>query len=167
MPVSQIDTTGLAAAAGITQGQLGSNVAGNGPAFSAYQSSAQTGLTVAWTKISLQAELFDTNNSFDSTTNYRFQPTVAGYYMLIGNIYFTTTGINNYIAIYKNGNGVVYGTAYPTASGASNPYSSVTTFVYMNGTTDYVELWGYATNTWSTGIGIPATYLQGFLARAA
>ena len=141
--------------------------AGNGPAFSAYQSTGQTGLTAAWTKISLQTELFDTNNNFDSTTNFRFTPTVAGYYMFVGNIYFTTTAINNYIAIYKNGSAIVYGTAYPTASGGSYPYSSVSTFAYMNGTTDYVELWGYATNAWSTGTGIPSTYLQGFLARTA
>jgi hypothetical protein len=154
-------------AAGVTQSYLGAGVAGNGPAFSAYQSTAQTGITTAWTKISLQTELFDTNNNFDKDTNYRFQPTVAGYYMFVGNIYFTTSGINNYIAIYKNGSAIVYGTAYPTGAGGSNPYSSVSTFAYMNGTTDYVELWGYATNTWSTGTGIPSTYLQGFLARAA
>jgi hypothetical protein len=147
--------------------QLVGDLESAAPAFSAYQSTAQTGITTAWTKISLQTELFDTNNNFDSTTNYRFTPTVAGYYLFTGNIYFAVSGINNYISIYKNGSAIVYGTAYPTASGASFPYSSVSTLAYMNGSTDYVELWGYATNTWDTGTGIPSTYLQGFLARAA
>jgi hypothetical protein len=141
---------------------------GNGPAFSAYQSTGQTGLSNSvYTKISLQTELFDTNNNFDSTTNYRFTPTVAGYYMLIGSLYFTTVGINNYISIWKNGSAIAYGTAYPTASGASNPFSTITTLTYLNGTTDYVELYGYATNTWSTGVGAANTYFQGFLARGA
>lgn len=176
MPLSTIDTASLTDSAitsakiadgAVAQADLATNVAGNGPAFSAYQSTAQTGLSAAWNKISLQTESFDTNSNFDSTTNYRFTPTVAGYYMFVGNIYFVTSAINNYISIYKNGSAIVYGTAYPTASGGSNPYSSVSTFAYMNGTTDYVELWGYATNTWSTGVGIPSTYLQGFLARAA
>jgi hypothetical protein len=160
-------TTAKIADANVTQAKLAAGVAGNGPAFSAYQSTAQTGLTTAWTKISLQTEDFDTNNNFDPTTNYRFTPTVAGYYLFVGGVYFVTSAINNYISIYKNGSPIVYGTAYPTGGGASNPYSNVTTFAYMNGTTDYVELYGYATNTWATGTGANSTYLEGFLARAA
>jgi hypothetical protein len=162
-----IITTAEIADANVTQAKLATGVAGNGPAFHAYQSTAQTGLSTAWTKISLQAEVFDTNSNFDSTTDYRFLPTVAGYYMFICGVYFVTSGINNYISIYRNGSPIVYGTAYPTASGASNPYTNGSTLAYMNGTTDYVELYGYATNTWSTGTGTNSTYLQGFLARAA
>ena len=48
-----------------------------GPAFSAYQSSAQTLSSNTVTKIQFQTEEFDTANCFDSTTNYRFTPNVA------------------------------------------------------------------------------------------
>ena len=150
--------------ANVTQAKLASGVAGTGPAFSAYQSTAQTGLSSAYNKILLQTESYDTNNNFASS---RFTPTVAGYYMIIGNIYFVTSAINNYITIYKNGSPFAYGTAYPTGGGASNPYSNMSALVYCNGSTDYIELYGYATNTWATGDGASSTFLQGFLARAA
>jgi hypothetical protein len=56
------------------------------PAFRAYKTSAQTISSSTFTKVSLQAESFDVTNAFDSTTNYRFQPTVAGYYQANGTI---------------------------------------------------------------------------------
>lgn len=55
-------------------------VAINGPAFSAYQSSAQTLSSGTITKIEFQTEEFDTDNCFDNAINYRFTPNVAGYY---------------------------------------------------------------------------------------
>ena len=63
---------------GVTQG-----VFGNQPAFSVYLSSNQTGVTNSTsTKIQFNTKVFDTNSNFDSSTNYRFTPTVAGYYQL-------------------------------------------------------------------------------------
>ena len=47
-------------------------VSGGMPAFSAWQSSAQTLSSNTLTKIQLQTEEFDTNNCFDHITNYRF-----------------------------------------------------------------------------------------------
>lgn len=80
----------------VTQGMLASGVAATGPAFSAYPSAQQNPVTVnTWVKVTLNAEEYDTANCFDSTTNYRFTPNVAGYYHLTGNINF-----NNGNAIY-------------------------------------------------------------------
>jgi hypothetical protein len=74
-----------------------------GPAFSAYQSSGQViGASVA-TKIQFQTEVFDTAAAFDSTTNYRFTPLVAGYYQATGGIYFGAGAQGNQLYIYKNG----------------------------------------------------------------
>jgi hypothetical protein len=61
-------------------------VSGNMPAFSAYQSSGQTLSSATATKLNFQTEEFDTNNNFDSTTNMRFTPTVAGYYQVNGGL---------------------------------------------------------------------------------
>ena len=74
-------TTAKIVDASVTQAKLGAGVSGNGPAFSANRATSnQTVTSAALTKVQLNAETFDTDNAFDSTTNYRFQPTVAGYY---------------------------------------------------------------------------------------
>jgi len=59
-------TTGSSAV--VTQAMLGTNVAGNGPAFSAYLSADQTITSSTFTKVQLNAELFDTNSNFDTKT---------------------------------------------------------------------------------------------------
>jgi hypothetical protein len=48
-----------------------------------------------FTKVQINTEEFDTNSNFDSTTNYRFTPTVAGYYQVNGSV-------NNYSSTYAN-----------------------------------------------------------------
>mgnify|MGYP003348389678 CR=1 FL=1 len=52
------------------------------PAFSAVPNQNQSVTSGSEVKVSLQTKLFDTANAFDNTTNYRFQPTVAGYYQI-------------------------------------------------------------------------------------
>ena len=84
-------------------GDLPSTIAG--PAFSAWQSVQQTGITVnTWTKVTLTTETFDTNSNYDTSTS-KFTPTVAGYYYITGSV--TIVGANSayYVigAIYKNG----------------------------------------------------------------
>ena len=50
----------------------------NAPAFSAYRLTDQSVTGSTWTKVQLGTEEFDTANAFDSSTNYRFTPQVAG-----------------------------------------------------------------------------------------
>jgi len=123
----------------------GSTFAGTGPAFSAYQSTASISVTTAvWTKVTLNVEDFDTANCFDSTTNYRFTPNVAGYYIVGGCIRVTSATLtNSRVAVYKNG--TAYRRIFDTATNTSQPAGSC--LVYMNGTTDYVELYGLVTGT--------------------
>jgi hypothetical protein len=120
-----------------------STIAGTGPAFFAYSATGTT-LTAATTvKIILDTELFDTNSNFDSTTNYRFTPTVAGYYQVNG--VMTVNFWNGTILavyVFKNGNNYCAGnTGYPQTTGGVR--SVVSTLVYMNGTTDYIEMYGF------------------------
>jgi len=124
---------------------------GGVPAFGVYQSVQQTGITAStWTKITLTTENFDTNNNFASS---RFTPTVAGYYQINGTV--TLVGANTayfvICAIYKNG--AIYTQSQPCI-GNSNFYPTVNcgAIVYLNGSTDYVELYGYggANGAWST-----------------
>ena len=134
-------------------------VSGNMPAFSAVQSSSQTVTLNTWTKIQLQTEEFDTANCFDNTTNYRFTPNVAGYYQISGGIQVLTNLTTILLQIYKNGSGEKYLAYTSTSTGAA--YGSA--LIYLNGSTDYVELYGYIGATQ----GLTATYFQGAMVRAA
>jgi len=150
-------------------GDLPSTIAG--PAFSAWQSVQQTGITVnTWTKVTLTTETFDTNSNYDTSTS-KFTPTVAGYYYITGSV--TIVGANSayYVigAIYKNG--TQYSQFSPVSGGGSyyptsGPFGNI---VYFNGTTDYVELYvfGSAGGAFDTFNNAVNTNFSGHLVRAA
>lgn len=166
MAISKITTNSVGAGT-ITQPLMGTNVAGNGPAFSAYQSTAQANLTAStYTKILFQTEEFDTNNNFDSTTNYRFTPTVAGYYQINSLLSFLGTPAVPTIIIYKNGAVYKYGVFF--GGGVANPSLNVSSVVYLNGSTDYVEIYAYTTTAGITmQTGASPTYFNGAMIRSA
>lgn len=141
----------------------------DGPAFSAYQGTSQTLTSTVYTKIALNTERFDTNNNFDSTTNYRFTPTVAGYYQINYEVYGTTTStITSFVgALYKNGS--VYEYNIINTLNNSQAYSG-SSLVFMNGSTDYLELYisvaGAGTLTASAASGA-TNFMSGSLVRGA
>jgi hypothetical protein len=140
-------------------------VSGNMPAFSAYRSSSnQSFSTSTWTKVQLNSEEFDTNNCFDSTTNYRFTPTVAGYYQFSGAIAFSGTVGRSLVSFWKNG--AEYKTGIDLSTGVIKLNTSA--LIYCNGTTDYVELYGYCVGvSLAFDANQQATYMTGALVRAA
>jgi len=143
--------------------------AGTGPAFRASASALQSLTNQTNTKITLDVELFDTNNNFASS---RFTPTVAGYYLIAGQV-STNTTLNNvplYVQIFKNGSSIGSNVGVGTTSSSTGCH--ITSLVYMNGSTDYVELYAQPNaGTINTLITTFATYdslyFQGFLVRAA
>jgi hypothetical protein len=148
----------------VTQSKLGAGVAGNGPAFSAYQSTAQTALTAnTWTKIAFQTEEWDTASCYDNATNFRFTPNVAGYYLITGGVSPGAAAASVLPAIYKNGSLYRYGN-YVTANASSQVISSV---VYFNGSTDYVEIYAQFGTTQAPQNSSFATYFQASMVRAA
>jgi len=158
--------------ASVTQAKLGTNVAGNGPAFSAYLSGTDQSVSSnTWVKVQLNSENFDTANCFDSTTNYRFTPTVAGYYQVSGQIYSESSssyGTGIFVAIYKNGTVYRAASVYnTTAATASTP--SISSLVYLNGTSDYIEMYGYYVSGASMKFGVSGgnTAFSGLLVRSA
>ena len=140
-----------------------------GPAFSAYRNNALSISATTITKIALDSELFDTNSCFDSTTNYRFTPNVAGYYQLNGGVMVATTTTTQWIQtmIYKNGTEVCRGSSAITGQSGAYPESTAATLLYLNGTSDYVELYAYSNTSLNFNVGIQHVYFNGFLARAA
>ena len=129
------------------------------PAFSAYQSSAQTLSTVTDTKILFQTEEFDTNNNFASST---FTPTVAGYYQVSASIRMGTSSTLIRMMIWKNGGSYKIGTDVPTANNGL-----VSTLVYCNGTTDYIEAYGLIVTSQALATGYNTTWFNGVMVRSA
>lgn len=147
----------------LTTGTAGVPV--NGPAFSAYPSTNQTVTSSTFTKIQLNTEIFDTNNCFDSTTNYRFTPTVAGYYQINASMGFTGIVSRVIIDIYKNGSEYLRGTDVLITGNNI----STSCLVYFNGSTDYVESFAFITGTGTlTVVGNSVlTQFSGAMVRAA
>jgi hypothetical protein len=151
----------------VTQAKFSTNVAGNGPTFSAYPSATQSISAGTWTKMQFNTEEWDIGSYYDNATNYRYQPLVAGYYHITGSAESNAVAQNYYLcSVYKNGSQYSYGSNYP-ASASAGPGAIVSTLVYLNGSTDYVELWAIGTNAWTRGSSRVASYFQGVLVRSA
>jgi hypothetical protein len=137
----------------MTKTNLFSGVAVNAPAFSVYRSGDQSVSSAVDTKIQFNAEDFDTNSNFDSTTNYRFTPTVAGYYQLNLQLTFYNNGAGAYYQAYIFKNGSLYKQATATGQTLNQIAVGVSEIIYFNGTTDYVEGFGMVTGTYLTFVG--------------
>jgi hypothetical protein len=167
--------TGLSAGglpdATIVQADLATGIAGTGPAFSAYAGSSQSiaanGTSV---KVSANTEEFDTASCYD-TSLARFQPNVAGYYQINGcaTLLNASSTRNFGTSIFKNGSVFKQGTTVPIFA-SDYAGSNVSAVIYLNGTTDYVELFCF--NNHSSAIstvvsGVSFCYFNGALVRAA
>lgn len=140
-------------------------VSGNMPAFSAYSSVGTTVSASTWTKLNFNTEEFDTANAFDSTTNFRFTPQVAGYYQI--NAAWQSNAItgNAYIAIYKNGSIYKFGSVMAAGTVGCEPV--VSSLVLLNGSTDYVEIYAFSSISASATAQAQNTYVNGCLARTS
>jgi hypothetical protein len=122
-------------------------VSGNMPAFSYYATADQTLTSGSTTKVVYPTSLYDTTSGMYSSS--RFTPTVAGYYNIYA--FFEWQGQNSdtgrAIFIYKNGSSYRRGQQFSGTGG--NSQCAVNGIVYMNGSTDYLEIYAVQ-NTGST-----------------
>ena len=133
-------------------------VSGNMPAFNAFPSSNQSVTTNTFTLINFQTKTgvgFDTAGAFNNTGStvtlngisvpaYAFAPPVAGYYQISVSLAPNTTITREILNLYKNGASAYYGSDI-TATNISGMNCSW--LVYLNGTSDYIQLYGYATGS--------------------
>ena len=145
-------------------------VSGNMPAFAVWGSSGTSLTNNINTKITYDTEEFDTNNNFASS---RFTPTVAGYYQISGSVQISVSSgfsVRGLASIYKNGSEYKRGGyQWPNTGGSTSTYQ-VCSVVYLNGSTDYVELFGFnesANSPIFDGSGGSACYFSGSLVRTA
>lgn len=152
----QVYTSG-GASADPTWGNLGQ------PYFQAYLSASQTVTANTFTKCQFNTKNFDSGTYYDATTNYRFTPLVAGKYKVTVSIQLAeTAGAGTYAsAIYKNGAVVFEAQDSITPTTTSNFSVQASAIVSMNGTTDYIEGWGFTPGT-TFGAGAPLTYIEAY-----
>lgn len=138
--------------------------ASSGPAFAVYRNtSAQSISGSTWTKAQLQTEEFDTAGNYDPTTNYRFTPTTAGYYQinLTLSIYPSSRAM---CAIYKNGTSYkLFSDQIASADQIAGGGGAV---VYMNGTTDYIEAYGWSIGASNIYFGLDTSFMSGVWIRS-
>lgn len=179
--VSSVSNAIAATAGSVQQTYLAPNVAGNGPAFSAYKSSGagvQNISSGVYNLVSFDTEEYDTASSYNntgstvgSTPAWAFKPSVAGYYLvssscdLLGN---AGTLVATTLGVFKNG-GNFKATA-PVNSGytGSESVMSVSAVVYLDGVSDYIQIYAYGSATSPrVAAGQPWTFFQASLLRAA
>jgi len=160
---------GAITAADLASGVLGANT----PYFRAYQSGTSQNLGTAgdWTKIQMNTETVDSASAYD-TSNYRFTPLKAGYYFISGAVVTYNTNYTyrwQQIAVYKNGSQYNRSTIDYNNSNCYGAGITVNALVYLNGSTDYVELYcrAYANgNTVGIDEASNSSYWSGFFLTA-
>ena len=112
--------------------------ASSGPTFAAKDSGNQTVTANTWTKKTLQTELWDTDSCFASS---RFTPNKAGYYQINAALYSAGSCFGS---IYLNG--VDTNAKEITYQNTAGRNTTGSMLFYLNGTTDYLELYLYSSN---------------------
>jgi hypothetical protein len=136
-----------------------------GPCFSAYAGASTSIGAGAIVKVAFSLKEFDLTTAFDNATNYRFTPLVAGYYQVNSKV--STNDATGYHSCRLNKNGAIYKSGpltYPTASAGE---SLVSALVFLNGSTDYIEIFAYSSQAATISTGSDTTYFQACLMRAA
>jgi len=126
----------------------------------------QTISTGVDTLINLDTEVFDTANSFDTST-HKFTPLVAGKYFVSASAICNGSSTGCSTEVWKNG--ALYSKATTNASGVAIVSSIL---IDMNGTTDYLQLYanqhaGTVIDSATWGTYLSATWVSSETAAAA
>ena len=115
------------------------------PAFEAYLSSSSgTVSNNVQTKVQFDTEIYDSDNKYDNSTNYRFTPTIAGKYFIYAQVYMYMGASDMNVAIihiYKNGSSYMTRRLYQPSNPAQAQGLNISATMDLN-TTDYVEIYG-------------------------
>jgi hypothetical protein len=120
------------------------------PYCSVYRNGNQILSDATWTKIQFNTEIVDSAGDFDSSSNYRYTPQTSGYYFITLNLTIGITADNSIdklsAAIYKNGSmitGTLASRDWDTTGINFNDVINTSIIVQLNGSSDYIEGWGY------------------------
>ena len=134
---------------------------GGTPTFAYNQSAAQSVPNATSTKLTFTTSEWDTTSGMYASS--RFTPTVAGYYQINAAVYISSQ-CTLFVIIFKNGS------AFKQAQQSStNQAAAVSSLVYCNGSTDYIEIYCYQAlgSAQNTLANASQTYFNGCLVRGA
>jgi hypothetical protein len=148
------------------------NTITSAPTFRAKKTSNSNITSSTFTKLTFDATDFNVGNCYNTSTS-RFTPTVAGYYNITAAIGTEngTTISRIIILLYKNGGAIgnyLQDIQWASGNAAQGYVSGGSDLTYLNGTSDYIEVYAYL--AWSGTQGISQatnTRFSAFLARAA
>jgi hypothetical protein len=143
----------------------------SGPAFNAYQNTSQslTALSVTSqpTKLVYQVEEYNIGSCFN---NNRFTPNVPGLYLVQASIFTSNRVVDDPnpangswfdFILYKNGNAYKSGERGSKASTLGYHISNISLTLYLNGTTDYIEMYTSQSSTIPSKSGSQYTWFSG------
>ena len=153
-------------------------VSGNMPAYIARLTSNQSA-TGSFQIIQFDVKIADTNGCYNNTGStvtlngvsapqYSFAPNIAGYYQINASLpaFDTVNGSGYVLYIYKNGSAYTISSALPVVSGTSTISGSVSQVVYLNGTSDYIQIYARFIGTAPVFFGgATGSYVSGSLIR--
>ena len=114
----------------------------NPPVAEYVQTSVQALGNAATTTLTWPTPATDSYSGYSSSTPTRYTPTVAGWYLVSGNIGFANTSVTGMrmAQVAKNGATAINQQALAAATTGYNSAIGVLSLVYLNGTGDYIEL---------------------------
>jgi hypothetical protein len=116
------------------------------PVFAAEKSSAQTISNNTDTKLTFDTEIFDPDGTWDASTNHRFTPGVAGYYLISAHGAMANLADDQYFSLYifKNGSKINNKDMGFTVNGADTTQDTYFNFSYpiVSDADDYFEIYG-------------------------
>lgn len=151
--LSKVDNQTITATGGVISGKLS-------PVFQAQLGVAQGIVAATYTKVHLDTVLIDTGGYWDAV-NFRYTPQIAGTYLVAGGVETTISAAAaltlSFCLICKNGlAGTTYSKNLLQVPSSVNVMSMPLPigFATMNGTTDFIELFGRADSTGGGNPGI-------------
>jgi len=142
-------TTAKIADNAVTSAKLASGLLPtNTPAFHVELSGTQTIGDAVTTKVQFNTEVYDTNNNYDNSSNYRFTPQTAGKYFCYLAIKGGVDGVSRLsqfsIEIRKNGAQIAgSGSDFRSDAYGLGSFGTCTVGVSLNGSSDYLEAFCY------------------------
>jgi hypothetical protein len=146
-----------------------SNLIGNGPAFSATNSAQLALSNAAVTLAPFDTVAFNENNNYNNSAGqYKFTPTVPGYYQINALILILASSADGNVAsclLFKNGSPILYNLSQNGVGYFYTATPTLSTLVKMDGISDYIQIYAQASSVSNTSILKVTSYFNAYLAR--
>ena len=135
----------------MTRSNFLSGVGGaNTPYFEVYLNSNQSISNQTYTKVQFNTETYDTASDYDNSTNYRYTPTTSGKYYVYTRVQVDALSASDLktaaVEIRKNGSTYFKNFDSQADNQAQEINLSAHGIVTMNGSSDYLEVFGYVSD---------------------